>query len=107
MQSCSTEEAVLDSEANKKNYVTSEKVSIENVLSVLKNPVILNRTETFKTSTPESITQKSGEKPNVYFTKIVKGNEYTTYLLLLNSYSTKNPYFMYYVITQDATTEKV
>ncbi len=107
MQSCSTEEAVLDSEANKKNYVTSEKVSKENVLSVLKNPVILNRTETFKTSTPESITQKSGEKPNVYFTKIVKGNEYTTYLLLLNSYSTKNPYFMYYVITQDATTEKV
>ena len=107
MQSCTTEEVVLEREANKKNYITSEKVSIENVLSVLKNPAILSRTETFKTSTPEGITQKSGEKPNVYFTKIVKGNEYTTYLLLLNSYSTKNPYFMYYVITQDATTEKV
>ncbi|MFV8268771.1 hypothetical protein ACNQGP_02400 [Flavobacterium sp. GT2N3] len=107
MQSCTTEEVVLEREANKKNYVTSEKVSIENVLSVLKNPVILNQTETFKTNTPESITQKGGKKPNVYFTKIVKGNEYTTYLLLLNSYSTKNPYFMYYSITQNATTEKV
>ena len=102
---CDSTENIIES--NEKPYVTSEKVSIENVLSVLKNPVILNRTETFKTNTPEGITQKSGEKPNVYFTKIIKGNEYTTYLLLLNSYSTKNPYFMYYVITQNATTEKV
>lgn len=107
MQSCSVEEAVLDNEANKKNYVTTEKVSLENVLSVIKNPIILNRTETFKSNTSINTLQKSTEKTNVYFTKIVKGDEYTTYILLLNSYTTKNPYFMYYVITQDATTEKV
>jgi hypothetical protein len=104
IQCDSTENTI---ESIKKPYVTSEKVSLANVLSVLKNPVILNQTETFKTNTQESMTQKGGEKPNLYFTKIVKGNEYTTYLLLLNSYSTKNPYFMYYVITQNATTEKV
>jgi hypothetical protein len=102
---CDSTENVIES--IEKPYVTSEKVSLDNVLSVLKNPVILNQTETFKANTQESMTQKGGEKPNVYFTKIVKGNEYTTYLLLLNSYSTKNPYFMYYVITQNATTEKV
>lgn len=102
---CDSTENVIES--IEKPYVTSEKVSLDNVLSVLKNPLILNQTETFKANTQESMTQKGGEKPNVYFTKIVKGNEYTTYLLLLNSYSTKNPYFMYYVITQNATTEKV
>uniref|UniRef100_UPI00286E58AB hypothetical protein n=1 Tax=Flavobacterium sp. TaxID=239 RepID=UPI00286E58AB len=102
---CDSTESIIES--NQKPYITSEKVSLENVLSVLKNPVIKDRTKTFMVNNRESITKKSSEKSNVYFTKIVKGDEYTTYLLLLNSYSTKNPYFMYYVITKYATTEKV
>jgi hypothetical protein len=107
MQSCSTEEEILETKASKKNYITSEKVSIENVLRVLKNPIILEHTENLNNYSLKNIAERSNNKSNVYFTKIVKGNEYTTYQLLLNSYSTKNPYFMYYVITYDGITEKV
>jgi hypothetical protein len=106
MQSCSTEETVLDSNANKKNYITSEKVSLENVLSVIKNPIILNQTETFKSNYSVNTLQKSTEKTNVYFTKIVKGDEYSTFLLLLNRYSKSKPYFMYYIITDRDNVQK-
>ncbi|WP_035663926.1 hypothetical protein, partial [Flavobacterium sp. ACAM 123] len=106
MQSYSTEETVLDSNANKKNYITSEKVSLENVLSVIKNPIILHQTETFKTNYSVNTLRKSTEKTNVYFTKIVKGDEYTTYLLLLNRYSKSKPYFMYYIITDRDNVQK-
>jgi len=47
-------------------------------------------------------------EPDVlYFTKIVKENEYTTYLLELNSYSADEPYFLKFVITQTDKEEKV
>ncbi|QZK91527.1 SprT-like domain-containing protein [Flavobacterium sp. CHNK8] len=106
-QSCSTEEAIIDSEATTKDYINTEKVTMDHLLSIIKNPIIRNHTETFKSNYSENTLQKATEKTNVYFTKIVKGDEYTTYLLLLNNYSTKNPYFMYYVITKDRDTEKV
>ncbi len=106
-QSCSTEEAIIDSEATTKDYINTEKVTMDHLLSIIKNPIIRNHTETFKSNYSENTLQKATEKTNVYFTKIVKGDEYTTYLLLLNNYSTKKPYFMYYVITKDRDTEKV
>jgi hypothetical protein len=87
-------------------YVTSEKIRIDKLLLEIQTQTILSHTETFKSNTQENILEKNGNKSNLNFTKIVKGNEYTTYLLLVNSYSIKNPYFMYYVITKKDSTEK-
>ncbi|UQD55351.1 hypothetical protein [Flavobacterium sp. K5-23] len=86
--------------------MTSEKITIDKLLLEIQTQTILSHTETFKSNTQESILEKNGNKSNLNFTKIVKGNEYTTYLLLVNSYSIKNPYFMYYVITKKDSTEK-
>ena len=69
-------------------------------------PLILRETEIFKSRTQETILEKSGKKIHTYFTKIVKKDEYTTYLSLINTYSTKKPYFMYYVITERDNVEK-
>lgn len=47
------------------------------------------------------------EIDTLYFTKIVKENEYTTYLLELNSYTELKPYFLKFVITQNDREEKI
>lgn len=93
-------------EPTEKPYISKEKISINSLLKTIQNPSILKETETFKSRTQENILEKSGKKTDTYFTKIVKGNEYTTYLLLVNSYSAKKPYFMYYVITERDGIEK-
>lgn len=93
-------------EPTEKPYISKEKISINSLLKTIQNPSILKETETFKSRTQENILEKSGKKTDTYFTKIVKGNEYTTYLLLVNSYSAKKPYFMYYVITERDKVEK-
>ena len=41
-----------------------------------------------------------------YFDKFVKENEYTTYRLILHIYDADEPFFLYFIITQDALGEK-
>lgn len=97
--SCTTdfeEESISQLEKQK---ITSERISFDTVLKEIKSNSIRDKVRKLKSNL--SLTAGRGtEVDTLNFIKIVKKDEYTTYLLELNSYTQENPYFLKLIITQ-------
>lgn len=101
----SCEKESYENEISKQAKVSSEEISLNQVLAEIDNPIIKKH---IKDKLKPSIGLYENRTLDNYlnFIKIIKENEYTTYSLLINSYNSEKPYFEYFIITKDANTEK-
>lgn len=84
--------------------VSSEKVGFTQVLDEVENPVI-------KEFITKGIKQEYGFSGargiyELMFEKFTKESQYVTYSLILNSYTTEKPYFLFFIINKDGEKEE-
>ena len=102
MISCEKNE--IEDSANTK--MSSENISKNQVLNELNDNKIIEFVSNSKYFTNSNELLKnnqttSSNSESTIFQKIVKPNEYTTYSLRLNSYTSQKPYFKYFVINKE------
>lgn len=105
LNSCSTDFEMEPISKTDNQKVIIEKISFNKLLQHIRSDKVKSNV----TAAQENLKLLAGrgiESDTLYFTKIVKENEYTTYLLELNSYSIADPYFLKFVITQTDREEK-
>jgi len=103
--------SMISCEKNELEDLTNRKMSSENIstnklLDELNNNEIIEFVSNSKyfTNSNELLKSNQSSVSNSYspnFQKIVKPNEYITYSLRLNSYTSQKPYFKYFVINKE------
>lgn len=80
--------------------ISFERISLDAVLKEINNSNGKDKVSKLKSNL--ALTASRGaEEDSLSFIKIVKQNEYTTYLRELHSYTQEDPYFLKLIITQD------
>ncbi|HLP62937.1 hypothetical protein [Flavobacterium sp.] len=88
----------------RQDKVSSERITVDQVIDEVDNPMLENFINT-------NIKQQIGlaESKSAFemlFEKLTKENGYSTYSLLLNSYSEEKPYFLFFVIKKEGSLEE-
>ena len=101
----SCEKDLYDEAIIQQSRATSEKISINQVLSEINSPLIK---EYINNELRQELNFSQSKSSEDYFTfmKIIKQDSYTTYSLLLNVYTAEKPYFKFFIITKEGITEK-
>lgn len=99
------EKDVIEGQDVLQSKTGSQVISANQLLSELGNPAIKNY---IRTELHNEIGFAGLRTGDAYFNflKIIKGNEYVTYSLLLNEYSETQPYHKYFIITKQGNVEK-
>lgn len=102
--SCDKELYELPIKQSKQIKVTSERVSLNQVLTEINNPAIENY---LNQNVKQEIGLAENGRETLLFEKLVKEDAYTTYSLFLNTYTEDKPYFLFFIITKEGPIEKV
>jgi len=102
----SCEKDLYEEQIIKQTKATSEKISINQVLSEISNPLIKDYINDVLQQELGLSQFRTSSQDYFNFIKIIKQDNYTTYSLLLNGYSDDKPYFKYFIITKEGITER-
>lgn len=102
---CDRDELIQEQKTENLRITALKKATLIQVLSKVQNPIIKEKIEKDENLYVENIIQKNNSIfrysiPDSIFT-IIESNNFTSYLLPLNSYSTEKPYFLKLAISID------
>lgn len=102
----SCEKDLYDEPIHQSNKVKIEKISANQLMQQISNPIIKNYMSTLTKDLSGNLGSRLTDEELLYFQMFVKENEYTSYSLRLNDFSTDKPYFLDFVIKTDSEGEK-
>lgn len=91
------EQSISQTEQQK---ISFERISFDAVLKEINNSNVKDKVSTLKPNLVLTASRGAAED-SLSFIKIIKENEYTTYLREFHSYTQDAPYFLKLIITQD------
>lgn len=102
----SCDKELYDEPIHRSNKFKVEKISANQLMQQISNPTIKNYLSTLTKDLSGNLEGRLTDEELLYFQMFVKENEYTSYSLRLNDFSTEKPYFLDFVIKTDSEGEK-